>query len=128
MRLETDPNFPSIPIADERAGDRIGPYRLVHELGAAVGIVYLAIRADDAYQKRVAIKMVKRGMDTDDILQPLSPRKANSGRRSIIINIARLIDGGSTAGRSAVLRDGVHRWPPDSPLLRLPRGSRVKAG
>ena len=29
------------------------------------GPVYLAERADDEYRKRVAIKLIERGMDTD---------------------------------------------------------------
>ncbi|HYP01817.1 MAG TPA: hypothetical protein VER76_16625, partial [Pyrinomonadaceae bacterium] len=50
---------------DPMAGARIGAYKIVREIGrGGMGAVYLAVRADSAYQKRVAIKLVKRGMDT----------------------------------------------------------------
>ena len=55
---------------DRIDGVRIGPYRLVKELGrGGMGTVYLAVRSDDAFQKRVALKVLKRGMDTDAIVR-----------------------------------------------------------
>jgi len=78
-------------------GQLIGPYRLVRELGrGGMGAVYLAERADEQYQKRVAIKVIKRGMDTDTVLRHF--RK----ERQILAtfdhpNIARLFDAGTTA-------------------------------
>jgi serine/threonine protein kinase len=49
---------------------RLGHYELIKEIGrGGMGLVYLAIRADDTFQKRVAIKLVKRGMDTEAILR-----------------------------------------------------------
>ena len=51
------------------AGDPIGPYTVVRELGrGGMGTVYLAERMDDRYERHVALKVVKRGMDTDEIL------------------------------------------------------------
>ncbi len=60
-----------------------------------MGNVYLAIRADDQYRKRVAIKLIKRGMDTDTILRRFVME------RQILANlehpnIAQLLDGGTT--------------------------------
>jgi TolB-like protein/tetratricopeptide (TPR) repeat protein len=60
-----------------------------------MGAVYLAARADEAYHKQVAIKVVKRGMDSDAIV------RAFQKERQILAsldhpNIARLIDGGTT--------------------------------
>src|SRR5262245_39981705 len=50
----------------EMAGQRIGPYRVVRLLGSGgMGSVYLAVRDDDHFQKEVAIKLLKRGMDWD---------------------------------------------------------------
>src|SRR5262249_17391243 len=50
----------------EMAGRRIGPYRLIRLIGqGGMGAVYLGVRDDDQYQKQVAIKLIKRGMDTD---------------------------------------------------------------
>ncbi len=80
-----------------RVGERIGAYRIVGQLGVGgMGAAYLAGRADDAFEKRVAIKLVKRGMDTDAILRRFLHE------RQILAsldhpNIARLLDGGTTA-------------------------------
>ncbi|MCP9495265.1 MAG: protein kinase [Pyrinomonadaceae bacterium MAG19_C2-C3] len=78
------------------SGRRVGAYRIVREIGrGGMGAVYLAVRADSAYQKRVAIKLVKRGMDTDFIL-----RRFRNERQILASldhpNIARLLDGGTT--------------------------------
>jgi serine/threonine protein kinase len=76
-------------------GQLLGPYRVLREIGrGGMGAVYLAAR-DHPYRKEVAIKVVKRGMDTDDVL-----RRFRS-ERQILANlehpyIARLIDGGAT--------------------------------
>jgi serine/threonine protein kinase len=77
-------------------GQRIGPYEVLREIGrGGMGAVYLAARADDQYKKRVAIKLVKRGMDTEDIL-----RRFRNERQILASldhpNIARLLDGGMT--------------------------------
>jgi len=75
---------------------RIGPYKLIREIGrGGMGTVYLAVRADDEFQKRVAIKIVKRGMDSDAIV-----RRFRRERQILAYldhpNIARLLDGGTT--------------------------------
>jgi serine/threonine-protein kinase len=77
-------------------GNRVGPYKIIRIIGrGGMGDVYLASRADDQYRKEVAIKLVKRGFDTDDI------RRRFRHERQILAtldhpNIARLIDGGTT--------------------------------
>jgi eukaryotic-like serine/threonine-protein kinase len=51
-------------------GRQLGAYRIVRELGrGGMGTVYLGERADAQFQMRVAIKVIKRGMDTDAVLQ-----------------------------------------------------------
>src|SRR5271154_4543571 len=78
------------------AGKRVGAYRIVREIGrGGMGAVYLATRDDEVYQKRVAIKVVKQGMDTADVLNRFRYE------RQILASlehpyIARLFDGGST--------------------------------
>src|SRR4051812_10002938 len=72
-------NVISAPLAHESAlvlnwrpldGDRLGAYRVIREIGrGGMGTVYLAERADDQFHKQVAIKVVKRGMDTADVLR-----------------------------------------------------------
>jgi len=75
---------------------RLGNYKIVKEIGrGGMGTVYLAQRADEQYEKRVAIKLIKRGMDTDSVLRHFRME------RQILAgfdhpNIARLFDGGMT--------------------------------
>jgi len=45
-----------------------------------MGVVYLAERADDQYRKRVAIKMLKPGINKDEVLRRFPQR--TSGARS----------------------------------------------
>jgi hypothetical protein len=45
---------------DELTGQRIGPYRLMRLIGrGGMGAVYEAMRDDDEFRKRVAIKLIK---------------------------------------------------------------------
>src|SRR5262249_55980045 len=54
----------------EVLGHRVGPYELIVELGrGGMGSVWLARRADDQYQKDVAIKLIKGGFDSQLILE-----------------------------------------------------------
>jgi serine/threonine protein kinase len=60
-----------------------------------MGTVYLAVRDDDAFQKRVAIKILKRGMDTDAIVRRFrNERQILAGLDHTYI--AGLLDGGTT--------------------------------
>ena len=77
-------------------GHRIGPYRIVSELGhGGMGVVYLAERADAAFEKQVAIKVVRGGFPGQLMLQ-----RFREERRILATlehpNIARLLDGGTT--------------------------------
>jgi serine/threonine protein kinase len=60
-----------------------------------MGAVYLAARADQAFQKEVAIKLIKRGQDTEDVIH-----RFRSERQILASldhpNITRLFDGGTT--------------------------------
>jgi eukaryotic-like serine/threonine-protein kinase len=74
--------------------ERIGPWRLVHEIGrGGMGQVFLGERGDGQFEQQVAIKLLKRGMDSDAILDRFLRE------RQILAdldhpNIARLFDGG----------------------------------
>jgi TolB-like protein/tetratricopeptide (TPR) repeat protein len=80
----------------DRIGERIGAYAIVRELGrGGMGAVYLAERADGQFEKRVAIKVIKRGTDTDEVLRRFRIE------RQILANlehpnITRLLDAGTT--------------------------------
>ena len=94
------------------AGPRIGSYRLVRELGqGGMGTVYLAVRDDDAFRKRVAVKVLKRGMDTESIVRRFrTERQILAGLDHA--NIARLLDGGTTAdGRPYLVMEFVDGVP-----------------
>jgi non-specific serine/threonine protein kinase/serine/threonine-protein kinase len=83
--------------AATRAGDvRVGPYRVLHELGrGGMGVVYLAVREGDRAQRRVAVKVLKRGMDTDDVLRRFEVERAVLAALNHP-GVARLYDGGET--------------------------------
>lgn len=81
----------------------VGPYRLVRKLGrGGMGQVYLAVRDDEAFKRYVAVKVIRKGMDTEDIL------KRFRVERQILAslthpNIARLLDGGLPRTDSLIL-------------------------
>jgi tetratricopeptide (TPR) repeat protein len=75
----------------------IGAWRLLHKLGSGgMGVVYLARRDDREFQKLAALKIVNPGMVSDDIVYRFR------NERQVLAslehpNIARLLDGGTTA-------------------------------
>jgi serine/threonine protein kinase len=77
-------------------GKELRGYRLIREVGhGGMGCVYLAERADGAYTKQVAVKLIRSGQDNAGIAVRFQRE------REILAsldhpNIARLIDGGST--------------------------------
>jgi serine/threonine protein kinase len=77
-------------------GERVGLYKIISEIGrGGMGAVYLAERDDQQFKKRVAVKLIKRGMDTDFVVQRFRHERqilANLDHP----NIARLLDGGAT--------------------------------
>lgn len=80
---------------EEAIPSQIGPYAIQRQIGVGgMGAVYLASRADQHYSKLVAIKVIRRGMEQDRIIQRFRRE------RQIVAsldhpNIARLLDGGA---------------------------------
>ncbi len=79
-----------------KLGRKIGVYQLVEQIGqGGMGEVYRAVRADGQYDKQVAIKFVRAGLDTSSVLERFRHE------RQVLAsldhpNIARLLDGGTT--------------------------------
>ena len=75
---------------------QIDDFRILHPIGSGgMGTVYLAEHAGDGFKQLVALKLIKRGMDTSAVL------KRFLMERRILAeldhpNIARMLDGGST--------------------------------
>ncbi|HKR63921.1 MAG TPA: serine/threonine-protein kinase, partial [Thermoanaerobaculia bacterium] len=79
------------------SGTSIGPYRIVTELGeGGMGSVFLGVRDDDEFEQRVAIKLIRGGAAGQSIM-----RRFRQERQILAAlehpNIARLLDGGTTA-------------------------------
>jgi eukaryotic-like serine/threonine-protein kinase len=97
---------------DLAAGRMVGPYRIEREIGrGGMAVVYLAVRADGEFRKRVAIKLIKRGMDTMTVVERLRRE-----RRILAAlehpAIARLLDGGTTPdGRPWIAMEFVEGIP-----------------
>lgn len=81
------------------AGQKIGVYEIVRELGqGGMGAVYLATRADGKFAQRVALKLLKREMNTSAL------RRRFQQEREILAslehsNFARLLDAGATSDK-----------------------------
>jgi eukaryotic-like serine/threonine-protein kinase len=100
--------------AEPLAGTRMGAYRLIREIGrGGMGSVYLAERADGQFEHQVAVKVLRRGLDTDDVLRRfLTERQILASLDHP--NVARLLDGGATDdGRPYLVMEHVEGQPID---------------
>jgi non-specific serine/threonine protein kinase/serine/threonine-protein kinase len=82
---------------DERAGQTVGHFRVIREIGrGGMGAVYLAERADGEFQQQVALKVVRRSFADSELL-----RRFRRERQILASlnhpHIARLLDGGVSA-------------------------------
>ncbi len=77
-------------------GQTVGNYKITELIGhGGMGSVYKAIRADEAYQKEIAIKILRQGMDTPSNIARFE-RERNILAKLDHPNIAQLLDGGIT--------------------------------
>jgi len=92
-------------------GQRLGPYRLLREIGrGGMSAVYLAER-EDPYRQHVAVKLLRPGLATSDLV-----RRFLAERQILATldhpNIARLLDGGvSDDGRPYFVMEYVEGQP-----------------
>lgn len=79
-----------------KQGQEVGRFRVIERLGqGGMATVYLAERADGTYDQRVALKVLRRGLDTEDLVRRFVTERQILSSLSHP-NIARLLDGGST--------------------------------
>ncbi len=79
----------------EKAGDRIGRYRLLQQIGeGGCGVVYMA-EQEEPVRRRVALKVIKLGMDTRQVIA-----RFEAERQALALmdhpNIAKVFDAGAT--------------------------------
>jgi non-specific serine/threonine protein kinase/serine/threonine-protein kinase len=95
-------------------GHRVGPYRLLRLLGmGGMGAVYLAERADGAYEQQVAVKLIRSGALGREALGRFRRE------RQILAwlnhpKIARLLDGGVTEAGPYLVMEYVEGTPIDA--------------
>jgi eukaryotic-like serine/threonine-protein kinase len=93
-------------------GSRVGPYRLMRELdGGGMGVVYLADRSDEHYFQSVALKTLRKGMASPELV-----RRFRIERQVLASlnhpNIGAILDGGDTAdGRPYLVMEYVEGQP-----------------
>lgn len=99
VRAFGGPGADATGAAEHRKGipERIGPYRILHEIGrGGMGRVYLAVRDDDQFRKQVAIKVLSRMAAEDSAFVERFKNERNILNALTHPNIARLLDGGET--------------------------------
>lgn len=80
---------------EQAIGSRMGPYRITGFLGrGGMGSVYRAVRDDAAFEKDVAIKLLRGGMDSRSVLRRFEQERQILARLEHP-HIARLLDGGT---------------------------------
>jgi serine/threonine protein kinase len=104
---------------NEKPPSHLGPYRIRREIGrGGMATVYEAERDDQEFERKVAVKVIRRGMDSADIVRRLRRERqilANLDHP----NIARLLDGGTTQdGRPYVVMEHIAGEPIDRYCLR----------
>ncbi len=106
---------PTATDLDPLQGQTVGHYKILHKIGqGGMSTVYLAARADQQYQQHVAVKIIRRGMNSDFIVARFRQE------RQILASldhpsIARLLDGGTLAdGRPYLVMEHIDGEPVDT--------------
>ena len=83
-------------VTEEKPGDRIGRYKLLQKIGeGGCGVVYMA-EQEEAVRRRVALKVIKLGMDTKAVIARFEAERQALARMEHP-NIARVLDAGATS-------------------------------
>jgi eukaryotic-like serine/threonine-protein kinase len=117
--LEASPAAPPGLRANDDAPERIGPYRLIGVLGVGgMGVVHHAERDDGQFRQRVAIKLLRAGLDARLAERLLTERQILASL--VHPHIARLLDGGVTGdGRPYLVMEYVAGVPIDRYCERM---------
>jgi hypothetical protein len=124
--LDAPPEPTAAPLAG-REGQRLGAWRIVSLLGSGgMGEVWLAQRDDGAYVGEAAVKLLKRGMDSEAVLARFALEQQALARLSHP-HIARLLDAGRSAdGLPFFVMERVHGRPIDEACAGLPLEARLQ--
>ena len=101
----------------EEPGTVIGPYKLLEQIGeGGMGVVYVAEQSQPV-RRKVALKVIKPGMDSKQVVA-----RFEAERQALAMmdhpNIAKVLDGGTTAVGPALLRHGAGPRPAHHRVLR----------
>ncbi len=100
-----------LPANLEGPGTRIGPYKLLQQIGeGGMGVVYMA-EQEQPFKRRVALKIIKPGMDSAQVIA-----RFEAERQALAImehpNIAKVLDAGTTeSGRPYFVMELVYGVP-----------------
>ena len=87
---------PMVDTDPRRPGSSIGAYKVLQRLsGGGMGIVYQAVRADEVYQRICAVKVIRPELCSNWLVERFKQERRILGKLDHI-NIARIVDGGST--------------------------------
>ena len=113
--------------ATARTGERLGAWQIVRRLGSGgMGDVFEARRADGSFEGRAAVKLIKRGMDSEAVLQRFAQERQALARLHHP-NIATLLDAGLSAdGLPYFVMEFVDGVPIDEAVRGLPFEQRIK--
>src|SRR5262249_10898679 len=88
---------PLLGDAEALVGSRIGPYRLLRQVGeGGMGCVYLAERADGEFRQQGALELMRSGFDSAEAVERFR-RERELLARLVHPNVAQLHDGGVSA-------------------------------
>jgi serine/threonine protein kinase len=103
-------DFPAVNsnVIGEKAGDHIGRYKLIEQIGeGGYGVVFIA-EQEEPVHRRVALKIIKPGMDTKRVIA-----RFEAERQALAMmdhpNIAKVFDAGATeSGRPFFVMELIH--------------------
>jgi WD40 repeat protein/Tfp pilus assembly protein PilF len=103
---------PPAPEHDPLIGQRVGPYQIQQRIGSGgMGVVYLGRRVED-YEQRVAIKLIRHGLQSEEVLRCFQDERQVLAALSHP-HIARLLDGGSLDGQPYLVMEYIEGQPID---------------